>query len=216
MIPFLTLVNNYKPTHTLIMKKILFVCVFIISTSGVFAQILATANSPEYRNVLKMSASLFTRNTFQMGYERFLNPNTSLYLAAGLNFRDTDYERNWGVRTEAQMRFHVYTIIKPKESHRLYFAPYLMNHYIETETRDYSGSAMTVWKSDTFNAFGGGMLFGWSFSFANRINLDMYTGGGFRKTFNYDVETNTNNNGVFDYGYSGIVPRLGIDIGFWF
>jgi len=198
------------------MKKILLAALVIISTSGVFAQILATADSPEYRNVLKMSASLFTRNTFQMGYERFFNPNTSLYLAAGLNFRDNDYERNWGVRSEAQLRFHVYTVIWPKVSHRLYFAPYLMNHYLETENINYNISGQGIWQTDTFDAFGGGMLFGWSYSFANRINLDIYTGGGFRKTFNYDNTSNTSNNGVFDYSYNGIVPRLGIDIGFWF
>lgn len=188
----------------------------VLSASGSFAQVLATANSPEYKSILKMSASLFTRSTFQMGYERFLNPNNSVYLTAGLNFRDSDYEKEWGVRTEAQLRFHVYTVIKPKESNRLYFAPYLMNHYLETEGQSYDNNGAYSWNTDTFDAFGGGMLFGWSFSFANRINLDIYTGGGFRKTFNYNNTNSYNDNTVFDYGYSGIVPRLGIDIGFWF
>lgn len=188
----------------------------VLSASGAFAQVLATANSPEYKSILKMSASLFTRSTFQMGYERFLNPNNSVYLTAGLNFRDSDYEKEWGVRTEAQLRFHVYTVIKPKESNRLYFAPYLMNHYLETEGQSYDNNGAYSWNTDTFDAFGGGMLFGWSFSFANRINLDIYTGGGFRKTFNYNNTNSYNDNTVFDYGYSGIVPRLGIDIGFWF
>ncbi len=188
----------------------------VLSASGAFAQVLATANSPEYKSILKMSASLFTRSTFQMGYERFLNPNNSVYLTAGLNFRDSDYEKEWGVRTEAQLRFHVFTVIKPKESNRLYFAPYLMNHYLETEGQSYDNNGAYSWNTDTFDAFGGGMLFGWSFSFANRINLDIYTGGGFRKTFNYNNTNSYNDNTVFDYGYSGIVPRLGIDIGFWF
>ncbi len=188
----------------------------VLSASGAFAQVLATANSPEYKSILKMSASLFTRSTFQMGYERFLNPNNSVYLTAGLNFRDSDYEKEWGVRTEAQLRFHVFTVIKPKESNRLYFAPYLMNHYLETEGQSYDNNGGYSWNTDTFDAFGGGMLFGWSFSFANRINLDIYTGGGFRKTFNYNNTNSYNDNTVFDYGYSGIVPRLGIDIGFWF
>jgi len=188
----------------------------VLSASGSFAQVLATANSPEYKSILKMSASLFTRSTFQMGYERFLNPNNSVYLTAGLNFRDSDYEKEWGVRTEAQLRFHVYTVIKPKESNRLYFAPYIMNHYLETEGQSYDNNGAYSWNTDTFDAFGGGMLFGWSFSFANRINLDIYTGGGFRKTFNYNNTNSYNDNTVFDYGYSGIVPRLGIDIGFWF
>lgn len=163
-----------------------------------------------------MSVSQFTRNTFQMGYERFFQPTTSLFLAAGLSFQDSESEKMFGVRTEAQMRFHVYTIIRPKESHRLYFAPYLLNQYFETENKVYNIGNYT-WKTETFDAFGGGMLFGWSFSFANRINLDIYTGGGLRKTFNYDPAQNSYyNNNVFDFGYSGIVPRLGIDIGFWF
>lgn len=198
------------------MKKIFLSILIIISTSAAFAQILAMSNSPEYKNILKMSVSQFTRNTFQMGLEHYFAPTTSFFLAAGLNFEDSDNSKIWGVRTEAQMRFHVFTIIRPKESHRLYFAPYLMNHYMETETRDYSYSGSNLWKTDSFDAIGGGMLFGWSFSFANRINLDMYAGGGFRKTFNYNTDNNTFSNGVFDYGYSGIVPRLGIDIGFWF
>lgn len=198
------------------MKKILVIILIAVSTSATFAQILATSNSPEYRSIFKMSVSQFTRNTFQMGYERFFQPTTSLFLAAGLSFQDSESEKMFGVRTEAQMRFHVYTIIRPKESHRLYFAPYLLNQYFETENKVYNIGNYT-WKTETFDAFGGGMLFGWSFSFANRINLDIYTGGGLRKTFNYDPAQNSYyNNNVFDFGYSGIVPRLGIDIGFWF
>ena len=92
-----------------------------------------------------------------------------------------------------------------------------LNQYFETESKTYDNNGNYIWQTDTFDAFGGGMLFGWSFSFANRINLDIYTGGGIRKTFNYDPAENTYySDGVFDYGYSGIVPRLGIDIGFWF
>jgi hypothetical protein len=199
------------------MKKSLIALLIVVSTSGAYAQILATANSPEYKNILKMSASLFVRSTFQMGYERFFNPNTSLYFAAGVSFKDSDYEKVFGLRTEIQPRFHVFTVIQPRQSHRLYFAPYLANEYFETEYRDYSQSGYEVWTTDSFDAFGGGMLFGWSYSFANRINLDIYTGGGFRKTFGYDPgNTNYYDDTVFDYGYSGIVPRLGIDIGFWF
>ena len=198
------------------MKKFCIVIVIMFFVSGSQAQILATSNSPEYKNLLKMSASLFTQSTFQLGFERFFQPNTSFLLAAGLKFEDSEYEKNWGVRTELQMRFHVYTVIRPRDSHRLYFAPYVLNQYFETETIDYASSVPNAWVLDTFDAFGGGMLFGWSYSFANRINLDIYTGGGIRKTFNYDNNGNSGNGEFSDYGYSGIVPRLGIDIGFWF
>jgi hypothetical protein len=198
------------------MKKLLLSILIVVCSVGVYAQILATSDSPEYKNLLKMSVSQFTRNTFQMGFERFIDPNTSFYLAAGLSFEDSDYDKVWGVRAEAQMRFHVFTLIKPRESHRLYFAPYFMNHYFETENKIFDSNGNYSWQTDSFDAVGGGMLFGWSFSFANRINLDIYTGGGVRKTFNYNANNTYNSNGVFDYSYSGIVPRLGIDIGFWF
>ncbi len=199
------------------MKKLLVALIIVLSTTAAWSQVLVTANAPEYGNVLKMSASLFTRNTFQMGYERFFNPNTSFYISAGLNFKDSDYEKVWGIRTEAQMRFHVFTVVKPKESHRLYFAPYLLNHFMETESRDYSSSSsFDPWYTNSFDAFSGGMLFGWSYSFANRINLDIYTGGGLRKTFNYEPQYMYSSDGIYDDGYSGILPRLGIDIGFWF
>jgi hypothetical protein len=197
------------------MKKLTSVLLLVLSISGASAQVLATANSPEYKNLLKMSTSLFVRSTFQLGYERYFNQNTSFYLAAGLGYRDNDYEKVFAVRSEAQMRFHVYTVVQPRQSHRLYFAPYLLNEYYETEYNHYT-SGYEMWSTDTFDAFGGGMLFGWSYSFANRINLDIYTGGGFRKTFGYDSESNYYDDSVFEYGYSGIVPRLGIDIGFWF
>ena len=198
------------------MKKKLFALLFTICVASASAQILATANSDENKNILKRSASLFTRSTFQMGYERFFNSNTSFLVAAGLNFKDSDYEKVWGVRTEAQMKFHVYTVVKPQLSHRLYFAPYILNEYFETEGLRYNNNGNSSWQTDTFDAFGGGMLFGWSFSFANRINLDIYTGGGLRKTFNYNQDEYYYNDSVFDYNYSGISPRLGIDLGFWF
>lgn len=197
------------------MKKPIAVLLFILMMTGASAQILATANSPEYKNLLKMSTSLFVRSTFQLGYERFFNPNTSFYLTAGLGFKDNDYEKIFSVRNEAQMRFHVFTVVQPRQSHRLYFAPYLLNEYFENEYHDYS-SGYEMWRTDTFDAFGGGMLFGWSYSFANRINLDIYTGGGFRKTFGFDIDDNYYDDSVFEYGYTGIIPRLGIDIGFWF
>jgi hypothetical protein len=200
------------------MRKIFIALMILVATSAANAQVLATANSPEYKNVLKMSASLFVRSTFQLGYEHFFQPNTSFYLTAGLTFQDSDYDKVWGVRNEAQMRFHVYTVVKPRESHRLYFAPYLMNQYFETQGQVYDNNGNYTWQTDTFDAFGAGMLFGWSYSFANRINLDIYTGGGIRKTFGYNDTQYyySSDNGVFSYGYSGIVPRLGIDIGFWF
>jgi hypothetical protein len=196
------------------MKKALLLLSFTLVISFGFAQkVLSTASSPGYANVLKMSASQFTRSTFQMGLEHYFSDTKSLFITAGVNFRDNDYEKNFGIVNELQYRIHVHSVIRPRESHRLYFAPYLQNQYFELEKGNYSSS--NQWVKTSVDAIGAGMVFGWSYTFANRVNLDIYTGGGFRKVISGD-DFNNYSDGIFDYGYSGILPRLGIDIGFWF
>lgn len=148
-----------------------------------------------------------------MGFEHFTTPSNSILVNAGMTFRDSDYDRIWGVKAEAQYQFHVFTQIKPKNSHRLYFAPYLIGSYTESEEYNWVDSGYQRWVKDTYSAFGTGVVFGWSFSFANRINLDIYTGGGIRKAFDVDSQYY---DGIWDYGYSGITPRFGMDVGFWF
>ncbi|MBK7171633.1 MAG: hypothetical protein IPH84_00045 [Bacteroidales bacterium] len=195
------------------MKKIVFLIAMITAAYVSNAQTQPSSSSETYRNIYKVSASMFTRNTFQMGFEHFFTPTTSLLINVGMNFKDSDNERFWGFGAEAQLKFNVYTQINPKNSHRLYFAPYIMNNYEEVERTYWNNMGYDEWKTDSFDAVGTGVVFGWSYSFANRINLDIYTGGGIRKAF--DAE-NEYYNGIWDYSYSGIAPRLGIDVGFWF
>ena len=191
------------------MKKHLIIILLIAFASITYAQTQPTAASANYRNIFKVSAAMFTRNTFQMGFEHFYSPTGSFMISAGMNYRDTDYEQMWGYGGEAQLKFHVYTQILPKKSHRLYFAPYLLSQYQEVDRNDSYSSV----QNDKYSAVGAGVIFGWSFSFANKINLDIYTGGGIRKAFN--VNSNTYSD-VWDYSYSVISPRLGVDVGFWF
>jgi hypothetical protein len=196
------------------MKRIALLCILGIMTSLTFAQTQATAESPVYRNLVKFSPSMFVRNTFQMGYEHFLTPSTSLNLNAGVNFRDNNNEQSWGFTGEAQLKLYVYTQVNPKNSNRLYFAPYIAYNHENEQTNTWNSMGYNEWTDDTYDAGGLGIIFGYSFSFANRMNMDIYSGGGIRKAFN--VDDNNDNNGLWDYSYSGISPRLGIDIGFWF
>jgi hypothetical protein len=202
------------------MKKTSILFVIIVLAISSFAQTQSTPATGTYRNIFKVSAAMFTRNTFQMGYEHYFNPNTSFLLNAGMNFKEYNYnnEQQWGVGTEAQVKLHVFTNIKSRTSHRLYFAPYLMNNYEEQQRRQYDNMGNYSLKTDSFDALGIGVVFGWSFTFANRINLDIYSGGGIRKAFNVDNKNDYyyTNTSIYDYSYSGIAPRLGIDVGFWF
>ena len=103
------------------MNTVLVAFFILISASVSQVQVLATANSLEYKDVLKLSASLFVRRTFQLGSDHYLTPNPSFHLAGVLTFKDSDNEQVWGIRGEAQMRLHVYTVINPRSSSRRYF-----------------------------------------------------------------------------------------------
>jgi len=195
------------------MKIKFIVLVIIVLALSATMNAQPTSTSESYKNLFKVSASMFTRNTFQMGFEHFVTPSNSMLVNFGMTFRDADYDRIWGLNAEAQYRFHVFTQVKPKNSHRLYFAPYLAGSYTEEEDYVWESSGTQRWSKDTYTAFGTGVVFGWSFSFGNRINLDIYTGGGIRKAFDVDKEYF---DGIWDYGYSGITPRFGLDVGFWF
>lgn len=186
-----------------------------------FSQEVSYEKSPNsftnYKNIYKFSLTEFTRNTFQMGYERFLSPSTSLYVIAGLTSKDDYYDNVFGIKTELQLKIHAYTSSRGKVMHRLYFAPYLMNHYLDTEFTeweyDQNWNSYQVKVSDSFDVIGTGVMFGWSFSFAKRMNIDVYTGGGIRRTIG---SGDNSNSGIWDYSYSGITPRFGIDVGFLF
>lgn len=200
------------------MKKNIFAILFsLLLGSAVEAQIMPSSNSSEYRNILKMSVAQFTNSTFQLGIEHFFKPTSSLYITGGFNLNDNDNTKSWGALFEAQLRLYAFTQINPNYSHRLYFAPYLYNRYYSEETRVYNGGSSSVysWRTKDYDAISGGLLFGWSYSFAKRINLDIYTGGGVRKTIGYE-NPNYYNSSIFEYGYSGIMPRFGVDLGFWF
>jgi|WetSurMetagenome_2_1015567.scaffolds.fasta_scaffold206515_1 hypothetical protein len=204
-------------------KFLLFLALLLVAGTQAFSQDQevnydkTTSSFSNYRNIYKFSLIEFTRNTFQMGYERFISPSTSIYFIAGLTSKDDYYDNIFGIKTEVQLKIHAYTSSKGKVMHRLYFAPYIMNHYFDTEITDYvwdnNGNYIQSKISDSYNALGTGVMFGWSFSFARRMNIDVYTGGGIRRTIGAG---NDSNDGVFDYSYSGITPRFGIDVGFLF
>lgn len=202
-------------------KLIMLSAILMMVSVQTFSQEVSYEKSPNsftnYKNIYKFSLTEFTRNTFQMGYERFLSPSTSLYVIAGLTSKDDYYDNVFGIKTELQLKIHAYTSSRGKVMHRLYFAPYLMNHYLDTEFTeweyDQNWNSYQVKVSDSFDVIGTGVMFGWSFSFAKRMNIDVYTGGGIRRTIG---SGDNSNSGIWDYSYSGITPRFGIDVGFLF
>ena len=119
-----------------------------------------------------------------------------------------------------QYRYFVYTKTKENSGLNIYFAPYLSYRYTE-EIEPYSIPGLFDYYGPTkyyFNSFAGGVLFGYSFTIAKKINLDFNLGGGIRRSLGAHLKDNVNfyNQSIFDPGYNGITPRAGIDVGFKF
>ncbi len=72
------LINIGSKIKTIYMKKIVFLIAMITAAYVSNAQTQPSSSSETYRNIYKVSASMFTRNTFQMGFEHFFTPTTSL------------------------------------------------------------------------------------------------------------------------------------------
>lgn len=195
------------------MKHLFFVLLTSIAVSC-FGQFGPSKSSPDYKNIIRTSVSQFTLSTFQLSYERFLKPTTSVYISPSFHFIDRTYEQSWGTRIEFQYRYYAFVNQREMSSARIYFAPYLYDQYMfeEYNIYDYSSSLENN-ISDYYNVMSVGILAGLSYSFAGRINADIYIGGGLRKASGVDDHTDTE---LFQPAFSGITPRLGFELGFWF
>ncbi len=168
------------------------------------------------RNKLGFSVLPFVTGTFQVQYEYFGSSGNSIWFGPSATYVDSDYQNKFGLGLELQYRIYVYRKETEKHNKNIYFAPYAFYQYYDMKEEDYYYDDYTndyapAWRNEEFNVFGGGMLFGLQYVFADKIHLDFYAGGGLRKA---------SKKNYYDYflepGYSGFAPKVGIDLGFSF
>jgi hypothetical protein len=136
---------------------------------------------------------------------------------------DTDFKKN------PRARFN-----------HLYLAPYGNLAYytmsgtgtVSTYSNGYSSSSLVSY-SNSVSASGGGFALGYQlFLFKNKVTLDAFFGGGVRFSYqansnSFDVNSSSSNffppSGLFNNGdavysinYTGIVPRVGFQVGYTF
>jgi hypothetical protein len=173
-----------------------------------------------YRNSLKVNPLSFFSGTFQMSYERLIGTDKSINISAGLTYKDSDSKTVNGYRGELQYRYFVLQRETPRASRKLYFAPFVFDQYTDVTDRDYYYSYPYPGYDDnyhyTVNSVGAGIVMGVKWVFAKRFVLDAFVGGGVRTSNLPRHSEYYYEDGLTDYGYKGIFPRIGLDLGFTF
>ncbi len=194
--------------------------IMLLSLSCLFAAAQDQASiAPSYRNIIKIDPIRFFSSTFQLSYERLVDKDKSLNFSAGLIYKDTESESVNGFRGEFQFRYFILEREIYNPTRKIYFAPFIFDQYVDVINRNYYNSnGIQEQYSYKTNAFGGGIVMGVNWVFSKRFVIDAFLGGGVRSS-NMDKNYSayyTNNNGIMDYGYKGIFPRVGLDLGFTF
>lgn len=174
-----------------------------------------------------MSPWSFLANTFQLLYERDYSKGSFLLAGDALVIRNKD-EETLGFGAEIQPRITVYSqnVTSTKRGKTssyhayIYGAPYLRYRYIDaTYTKDSMMydiwgtliGTITTRETDIISSFSGGVVLGVRFTFVKKLSLDLFAGGGVKFS---DINGNKNRYGqVFDYGYTGILPKGGMKLG---
>ncbi len=217
------------------MKKILSFLVltpilWVSSVTGSFGQMAF-----EYHNAIKISPVPFGQSQFEFSYEKFLkNRKSSLYIAPSIFLKDNGFERIEGFQGMAQMRFFLNQLNNNGEGiwlfHNIgfYTGPYALGlTYTEDYLFGYYHMQTNEWIEAEFTkdltSFEGGVILGAQIDITKRILLDLYVGGGVRYSDFTDtiedvdtIDYYYGSYGVFDIEYTGVKPKLGLQLGFTF
>jgi len=192
----------------------------------------------ENKNALKISPIEFGKAEFQVTYERYFgeNRNSSLSIMPSIILEDSPSETQEGYQMMMQYRFYL-THLRKDEGNAIFgmhnFGFYAGFYGLALDyTKDYTAG---YWDETTQNyieniytrdqtSYEGGALIGLQMDITNSIILDLFAGGGIRKTDLTDsidddprIDDYYNNDfDVFDREYNGVKPRLGLQLGILF
>jgi hypothetical protein len=218
------------------MKHIILVVIaFFLFAENIQAQ--EVSDHFEKRNALKISPIEFGKAEFQATYERYFgeNRNSSISIMPSIILEDSFNESQEGYQIMLQYRFYL-THLRKDEGNAIFgmhnFGFYAGFYGLGLDyTRDYQAGYCDEITQNyiedeytrTQTSYEGGALIGLQLDITKRIVLDMYVGGGIRKTDMTDtIDDNPNIDDyyryfdVFDREYNGVKPRLGLQLGILF
>ena len=198
------------------MKRTIMFTFFAILSFAMMAQ-----NKPiqgPFKHVVKFSPIQFLFNTMSLSYEYRPDIAKSFQFTSGVTYKsrtDNSYSADdyvEGYSGEIQVR--LYPLAEEGQDKNLYnnfyVAPYLQYKYyiIKDLYKDYYSDDVQVNSTDRLSTYSMGIFTGINNVVNKRFHIDFYIGGGIRL-----ANTDKFNDNLFDYGFKGIAPRIGCDLG---
>jgi len=194
------------------MKKIIcIICSLFIFT---FTQAQNGANS-----LIKNSQFHFFDGTFQLSYEKSFSSNKSINISGGFHLRDNNnysYSNEKGWVGELQLRrYLLHEVNNNSKLSGFFVAPYIKGAYFSMEEENYyydpeyddSGEYSSLREIKSFQ---GGVLMGYQMVFSGIVSLELFLGGGMQYA---DSDKNYYSDFYQIKGYTGVVPRIGFNVG---
>lgn len=194
------------------MKKTICILNFLIFSSiAVFSQEVDIANNDKYlKNYFYFAPLPTISKTFQISYERIIgNAKKSIQISGGILASGYNNNMDLGFTDEIQFRFYLNDIRNSGKENKFhfafYFSPFIAHKYFKSFSYFY----------DYSNSISLGLVSGWKGTYS-RFVFDIFIGGGFKKSM-----TNKNNQifagkDYWDGNYTGVLPKIGIQLGFSF
>jgi hypothetical protein len=207
------------------MKKIILVFSLVLGALSSNAQDGAKA-------LIKNSPFHFFDGTFNMSYEKAISNSKSLNFSGGFHLQDNSSNSEGDIGWIGELQLRKYLINFKKERSVLsgvYVAPYIKGAYFRSEGEDYLRYALedgyydenNLWIQEVgyYNSYSkeikniqGGLLMGAQLLFGSVISFEVFLGGGMQyaevEGFNSDYYNTSNMK-----EYTGVIPRIGFNIG---
>jgi hypothetical protein len=212
-------------------KYFLTILALICFVPALFAQreaVIPDAVEPEQEpvlNILKISPFHFIEGTFMLSYERMLRDQTmSIMVSAGIHSRERwfDESEQFGFQEEVQLRFYVLppNNVSARGKRFFYFkglyaGPFAAHRYRNQTLQVFDWILQqNVSTNERINEISGGVLLGAQMAFGNRLFLDVFLGGGVKRSFGR--ESGQGGVSALEVGYNGVIPKGGIQLGIGF
>lgn len=201
------------------MKKILWVFIIAFLATSSWAQEKEVNNNKS--NYFYVGPVDLVFNTLELGYERSLCNHNSIVIFGGLKLsKKDDLINRFGGNGELQYRINllynkesVSGIVK-RYSTFAYFAPFFQYRYEQIIDVNVSDSEVPDQTHSFVNSGFAGLGFGFRLAaLENRFCLNAFAGGGMKYS---DVSGLKKYTDFFEVGYTGIAPKLGLQLGIKF
>lgn len=185
------------------MKKSILLSVFAFFAFSAFSQ----------SNLVKISPFHLLDGTFYTSIEKNLNNDRTIYLAGGYRLSDNGDDFGW--MGELQIRKYLYRFTKSQSLgdspfSGVYGGIYANGKYFSEFDGDnyYSPEHYEIKQVEA------GVMMGIQMVFYKKLSLDFCVGGGLRAS---DISGNYNRIPSFpERGYTGVVPKVGFEVGISF